>query len=91
MIAPKRKRPISLRDLLGKATQRLTGSQKRQRYPRSSSTEYHFDEAKTERQFRKYFIMADGEEDFSSLPLPDRFTHKVGLIGCRWAQVADLM
>jgi hypothetical protein len=21
--------------------------------------------------------MADGEEDFSSLPLPDRFTHKV--------------
>jgi hypothetical protein len=23
-------------------------------------------------------VMADGEEDFSSLPLPDRFTHKVG-------------
>lgn len=77
MLAPSRKRSLSLRELLGKATHRLTRSQKRQRYPRSSSTEYHFDEAKTERKLRKYFNMADGEEDFSSLPLPDRFTHKV--------------
>lgn len=26
---------------------------------------------------RRFEIMADQEEDFSSLPLPDRFTHKV--------------
>lgn len=80
MLTNSRKRSRSLREFLSKATQRLTRSQKRQRYPRSSSNEYHIDEHKNERKFRKYYTMADGEEDFSSLPLPDRFAHKVGTL-----------
>ncbi|KAF4987680.1 hypothetical protein FDECE_15342, partial [Fusarium decemcellulare] len=39
-----------------------------ERYPVSSSTKYQLFDADT---------MADQEEDYSSIPLPDRFTHKV--------------
>ncbi|KAI5461968.1 armadillo-type protein [Mariannaea sp. PMI_226] len=41
----------------------------RERYPNSNSTSYCYEGNSA--------IMADQEEDFSSLPLPDRFAHKV--------------
>lgn len=84
-----RKRHSSLRDFISQATQGLTRLQKRQRYPRSTSTEYHFDEARTRRKRPRYHTMADGEEDFSSLPLPDRFTHKV-VSRAYWKTITDL-
>lgn len=69
------KRPNKLRRLINRAAQLAKPSKYRarqlcpERYPLSNSTHYEFDSDPA--------IMADQEEDFSSIPLPDRFAHKV--------------
>ncbi|KFA64995.1 hypothetical protein S40285_06885 [Stachybotrys chlorohalonatus IBT 40285] len=66
------KRPRPLTKLIDKVA-KFAGSRKRhrrhERYPRSSFNEYPSDCSTG--------TMAEQEEDFSSLPMPDRFSHKV--------------
>lgn len=70
------KRPRLFRKLIARVANLAKPSKKpaantkpTERYPRSSSNTYCYDGTSA--------TMADQEEDFSSLPMPDRFGHKV--------------